>query len=142
MPVSSSAFSWVDLATWAGVVITLVSLIASIIYNTKTLKKSNQIQKDTLMHDMVKFEVENWKYIQSKKKKLSKGMKEHIFNYYEYLAYLILRKKIDVQEAKTLWKPNIYGIYDRFKKEFSGERKELRFLCEKWKSEDQDLRKS
>jgi uncharacterized membrane protein YgaE (UPF0421/DUF939 family) len=136
--VAASDSSWVDYATGFAAIGAIIGLIISIIFNTLTLKKNNQIQKDALMHDMVKFEMENWKYIQSEKgkRKLSKGMKEHIFNYYEYLAYLILRKKLNVNEAKTLWKPNIYGIYDKFKTEFSRDRKELRALYEKWKSEE------
>jgi len=116
---------------------------AAIWYYAINLKKQNQIQKDTLLHDMVKEEISNWKYLhkqkkyyKEKRKNIPKSVKSHIFNYYEYLAHLIKKGKIDEEEATTLWKPNIYGMYDDFKEEFLGKRRELKHIYHKWKSEE------
>jgi len=119
-------------------ILALLGLIASIVWNTIHLKKSNKIQQDILMHDMVKEEISNWKYIHEqkkyyKKKPLPASVTSHIFNYYEYLAYLIRIGKINENHAKRIWKPNIIGMYKDFKEEFLGERKELKRLYSQWK---------
>ncbi len=118
-------------------IIALLGLFFSIIWNSVNLKKANQTQKDILTHDMVKEEISNWKYIHEQKEKykgnIPKSVKNHIFNYYEYLAYLILKGKIDRREAKKMWKPNILGMYEDFKEEFLETRTELRKLYNKWK---------
>ena len=125
-------------------IIALVGLIFSIIWNTIHLKKSNVIQSDMLIQDMVKEEISNWKYIHEqkkyyldeRKKEIPSSVKSHIMNYYEYLAYLIRIGKINEAHAKRIWKPNIYGAFDDFPNEFSGNRKELRRLYYKWKSKE------
>lgn len=127
-----------DIAT----ITALVGLIFSIIWNTISLRKSNTIAKDSLMHDMVKEEISNWKSITDKRdqykgKKIPPYVKSHIFNYYEYLAYLILIGKIDEKHAKKIWKPNIYGMFEEFNEEFLGNRVELEKLYQKWKKEDE-----
>ena len=109
--------------------------------NNRNLKRANRIQKDSLMHDMVKEEINNWKYIQEKieeynklKKKLPDSVKTHVFNYYEYLAYLINNGKINSKMARDIWKLNLLGIYEDFKEEFLTNRKELRKLYNRWKT--------
>lgn len=124
-------------------VLTAAGLIITLAYNVLTMHQSNVIQQDALLHDMVKFEIENWKYIHEQKKyydqkkiKIPQSVRNHILNYYEYLAYLILRNKIDEECAKDLWRPNILGEYKDFKADFiSGDRKELKKLYEKWSKE-------
>jgi len=123
--------------TGIGTFVALIGLIISIYSNNQNLKKSNEIQQDMLMHDMVKQEIVNWKYIDEQKKPIPKKKKNHIFNYYEYLAYLILIGKINEKHAKKIWKPNIFNMYKTFKEEFLGDRIELRRLYEKWKKEDE-----
>ena len=115
-------------------ILTIFSLIGIIGMHILTLKKSNQIQQDLLMHDMVKEEISNWKDINKQNKKSSpESVNEHIFNYYEYLAYLILEGKINEKYAKDIWKPNILNVYNDFKKEFLGNRTELKKLVKIWK---------
>jgi len=125
-------------------VLTAAGLIITLAYNVLTMHQSNVIQQDALLHDMVKFEIENWKYIHEqkkyyldeRKKEIPSSVKSHIMNYYEYLAYLIRIGKINEAHAKRIWKPNIYGAFDDFPNEFSGNRKELRRLYYKWKSKE------
>ena len=119
--------------------LTSLGLIWSIRSHKNQLKNSNFIQKDSLLHDMIKEEISNWKYIQEKKeefskkqKKIPKAVTEHIFNYYEYLAILILTNKIDEKMAKKIWQPNILGMYKDFPTEFLKERTELKKLYDKW----------
>lgn len=117
-----------------GDLIAICGLFLTLIIFIWTRWRSNIIAQDTLMHDMVKTEQDYWQKISSKKK-IKESEKTQIFNYYEYLAYLILRKKINEKEAYDLWKPNIINMYKKFgKKYFSGERTELKKLYLKWKT--------
>ncbi|MBI2665809.1 hypothetical protein HYX12_04265, partial [Candidatus Woesearchaeota archaeon] len=87
-----------------------------------------------------KEEISNWKYIHEQKEKVAHSKKKmptavvaHIFNYYEYLAYLIINEKIEKKSARKLWRPNILRMYEMFPEYFLGDRKELRKLYEQWK---------
>lgn len=100
-----------------------------------------ELQSNLLIHDLIKEEISNWKYIMEKKeyykcehKELPKHVSAHIFNFYDYLAYLILNFKINEDDAKTLWKPNILGIYKDFKNEFSGNRDNVKELVKQWRN--------
>lgn len=126
-----------------GTTIAILGFIFTNIWNTTSLRRSNEIQQDTLLHDMVKEEMSNWKYIHEKKeqydkrnKELPEAVKSHIFNYYEYLAFLILENKIDNNTARRLWKPNIMNMYKTYPVDFLGDRIELKKLYMKWKEED------
>ncbi len=124
-----------------GILIALFSLIIALKDQNKNLKITNQIQQDTLMHDMVKEEISNWRYIHEqlfiKQRKTSfNAVTENIFDYYEYLAYLINNNKINRTQAFNLWKLNIFRMYNNFKEEFLGERTELRKLYNRWKKLD------
>jgi hypothetical protein len=142
---NSEQVSGLDIATF----ISILGLIGSIIWNSINLHKTSEIQKqslihqkDSFMHDMIKFEIENWKYIHEQKKyyvksSLPSAVTSHIFNYYEYLAYLILNNKINIKSAKRIWKPNILNTYEEFEDEFLGERKELKKLYYLWKIDDE-----
>jgi hypothetical protein len=98
-----------------------------------------EFKSDMLLHDMVKEEISNWKYIteqvkiyKCENKELPNSVCEHIFNFYEYLAYLILNFKIDEDDAKKTFKPNILGIYKDFKTEFKGPRTNVKKLVKQW----------
>ena len=132
------ALFYIYINTTVADIIAIFGLIFTIFFNAFSIRQSVTIQQDTLLHDMVKEEIVNWKYIHEQKEKYGKKripqtVANHIFNYYEYLAYLILEEKINPVDAKRIWKPNIVGMYKDFPEAFSGDRVELRKLHNKWK---------
>ncbi len=102
----------------------------------RQINSIRKVQQHSLIHDMIKEGISNWKYIHEKKKKgeeLPEAVKSPVFNYYEHLAYLINTGKIPERQAIRIWKPDILAMYKEFEKDFSGVRKEMKKLYERWK---------
>lgn len=80
-------------------VIALVGLVLAI----KTIRQNTEWQKMRLLHEMVQKAVELRKLLLAHKKSRNKNYKQTYLEYWEYLAFLINRKKIDAEEAMDLF---------------------------------------
>lgn len=108
-------------------ILAFIVSIVSVFYTRKT-------QKDTLLHNISMARIELWTKKSDEKPKI---YFERLVNFYEYIAFLTIRKEINKKYAKELFKDDIDNLFERGEKQIREDKswKDVVTLYEMWKED-------
>ncbi|MDO8537316.1 MAG: hypothetical protein Q7S21_00365 [archaeon] len=119
--------------SWLEAIAILVSII-SIIATAIGIFRLAQVQQTEFLDKMVTRLFDYYKKFSEKglENESEKLDREEYLNFFEYLSFLIIKKKISESDAKELFKPTFLEIYKKMGKTEKDTMNHLNSLIEKW----------